>query len=215
MTKRKTFTPRALKDREGIQSYSSLSGNYFKVAQELRERSRINKEGMPGHYYVFPSVIMYVASLEAFMSEFLAFVRFSNENSLKLLALKKQSDQYADFKTWIREVFITFNRTGVEIDYGGEFFQNVIALKELRNSVAHYNPDFVSHAEWPKRLQQVFSKSKIDVLNSGWTTNFSRPEVADWAYDITKGTISEFCNTSGCQNPFQAEYPFGWESSKP
>jgi hypothetical protein len=78
---------------------------------------------MPGHYYVFPSVIMYVASLKHLCRSSSAFVRFSNENSLKLLALKKQSDQYADFKTWIREVFITFNRTGVEIDYGGEFFK--------------------------------------------------------------------------------------------
>lgn len=215
MDPNKLFTPKTLKDQEGMESFSALSGNYFKVAQELREKSKNNDAGMPGHYYVFPSVIMYVSSLEAFFSEYLALVLFSNKDDERVINLKAQNAPYNDFKSWLNEIFKIFNKSGMEIDYGGELFQNVYALKELRNSAAHYNPYFINHIDWPKRLQQVLNKSKIEVINSGWVCNLTTPVVSDWAYETIKGVIVTFSEVSGWENPFTQGFPNGWESHQP
>ena len=213
MDQNKLFSPKVLKHHEGMESFVSLSGNYFKVAQELREKSKRDKKGMPSHFYVFPSVIMYVSSLEAFFSECLALALFSNKGNDKLIQLKAQNHPYGDFKSWIEEIFLIFDVKRVEVDFGGELFQNLTALKELRNSAAHYNPDFIKHIHWPKRLRQVLNKSKIEVVNGGWVDNFSRPVVADWAYETIKSVIVTFCDISGWEDPFTRSYPFGWEST--
>lgn len=65
MNQIKIFFPPALKNNDGIESFTALSGSYFKVAQELRERSKTDKNERPGHFYVFPSVIMYVSSIRS------------------------------------------------------------------------------------------------------------------------------------------------------
>lgn len=203
MAKDNSFTPRELKGRDGLVAISVLSRNYFTVAQDLRERSKYDQAERPGHYYVFPAVIMYAAALEAFFSELLALELYFSGGDKTLELLKNTNADFSDFKTWLREIFERYNRAQLDIDFGGELFQNVIALKELRNSAAHYNPRFISHIEWPKRLHQVLNKSRIDVLNSGWETNLSTPIIADWAYGVTKDTIETFCRASGNQNPFK------------
>jgi len=211
----KLFSPVALKDSKGMENFTVLSGNYFKVAEELRGKSKISKEWKPTLNYVFPSVIMFVSSLEAFFSEYLALVLYSNKDHEELKRLKAQNPPYNDFGKWLKAIFENFNRQGSEIDYGGELFQNVIALKELRNSVAHYNPYFIEYTDWPKRLEQVLNKTKIEVINSGWVGNLNRPVVADWAYETIRNVIEEFCNVSGWENPFTADYPHGWETTQP
>lgn len=212
MNEDKTFSPKALKENGGLERFTVLSGNYFKIAQELRRKSRTNEIGMQGYHYVFPSVILYVSALEAFFSEYLALALFSNRNNGELIKLKSQQPPYNEFKSWLKKIFSIFN---TDLDTGGELFQNVIALKELRNSAAHYNPYFINHTHWPKRLEQVLNKSKVEVINSGWVSNLSNTIIADWAYETIKEAINEFCKISGWENPFQACYPAGWESVPP
>lgn len=206
----RTFQPKALADREPIVGYSIISGNYFKVADDLRALSRTGRDDRPGHYYVFPALVMYVAAFEAFIQENLAFSRFSaaqsptshDEELTHLDALKNQSSPYQEFKVWVKEVYRLYDRTGRGIDTSGPEYQDLLALKELRNSVVHYNPLFIEVAFWPARLEQALHRTKIDVLNAGWVTNFSNNAVADWARETIKANVQLFCRLSGARDPF-------------
>lgn len=205
------FTPRSFSGDRAISGYSIISGNYFKVANDLRAMTRTGHEGRPGHYYVFPSVAMYVASFEAFIQEHLAFSRRSLTDSRKpeaaleidlLDALKDQSGRYREFKAWVKEVYRLYDRAGVGIDVNGVEYQNLLAVKELRNTVVHYNPHFIEVASWPARLEQALAQTKVKVLNAGWVTNFSRAEISDWAHDSVKASVQLFSHLSGAEDPF-------------
>jgi hypothetical protein len=64
-----------------MKSLVILSGNYFKTAAEFRSMAADDTSRWPGHFYVFPAVVMYMASFEAFLQEHLAFSRFRLETS--------------------------------------------------------------------------------------------------------------------------------------
>ena len=202
--------PRQLAGRESMKSFTSLAPNYFRVANELRNTAH-NGAKWPGHYYVFPAVVIYMASLEAFLQETLLFTRARIEESTDpataaVLAtiddLKAQRTPYQDFKDWTKEIYRLFDPKSVGIDTDSPEFQNLLALKELRNSAIHYNPAFIEHVFWPARLQNALQRSKLEVLNASWVTNFSRIEVVDWARETVKGAIESFCRLSGAENPF-------------
>lgn len=192
--------------------FTIISGAYFKVANDLRELARSGLNDRPGHFYVFPSIAMYMAAFEAFIQEHLAYSRYSVMRSdrpntarelVKLDALKNQSGDYKVFKTWVKEVYRAYDQTGCGIDVNGAEYHDLLALKELRNSVVHYNPLFIEVASWPARLEQVLRRTKIEALNAGWVMNFSNSTVADWAHDSTKACVQLFCRISGAQDPFQ------------
>jgi hypothetical protein len=177
----------------------------------------------PGHYYVFPAVTMYVAAFEAFLQEELALAEFrladrSDSQAAEWLnsigAMKRQSDQFREFKDWVKGVFELFDRQGVGVNPDSTEFQNLLALKELRNSVVHYNPSFIEHAVWPIRLEQALHRSKLEVLNAGWVTNFSQVSIADWAHETVKAIVELFCELSSLENPFtttDADGLLNWE----
>lgn len=205
-----TFMPRPLSGRDPLKSFTSIAPSYFRVANELREKSHGGAK-WPGQYYVFPAVVMYMTAFEAFLQELLTLGRAKLEDSpdsattsiLSIIdELKAQRGSYRDFKNWIKEIFRIFDRMGVGIDPNSAAFQNLLALKELRNSAIHYNPVFIEHIHWPDRLQRALQRTKLDVLNAGWVMNFSRPEVADWARETVKAAIELFCRVSGWENPF-------------
>ena len=161
-----------------------------------------------------------MAAFEAFLQENLTFARAQLEDSgnpttttiLRTIdELKAQRPPYRDFKDWVRETFRLFDRRSLGIDTDSPEFQNLLALKELRNTTIHYNPAFIEHIYWPARLERALQRTKLEVLNAGWVTNFSRPEVADWARETVKAAIELFCDASGAENPFTADYPWGWE----
>jgi hypothetical protein len=207
----RTFQPPAFAGRERVVGYTHLSGQYFKVANDLREQAADGWRDRPGHYYVFPCIVMYIAAFEAFLQEHLAFSRFSAERSqrsgiqdelAKLDALKNQTVPFQDFKSWVREIYRLYDRAGLGLDVNSDEYQNLLALKELRNSVVHYNPMFIELASWPARLEQALHRTKIEVVNAGWVANFSNLTVADWAHDTIRGAVQKFCEVSGAQNPF-------------
>lgn len=206
------FMPRKLLRPDVLPALSIISGNYFKVANHLRAGSRVGQGELPGHYFVFASVIMFVAAFEAFCQEHLALSRRGAAESkdpgslatVELIdSLKSQVPPYNDFKEWVKEIYKRYDRNDVGIDPLSDEYQNLLALKELRNSIIHYNPSFIEYANWPARLEQALHRSKLDVLNAGWVTNFSRPEIADWAHDSTKAVVKLFARLSGAEDPFE------------
>ncbi len=214
--------PRPLAGRDPLKSFTSLAPNYFRVANELRDTAHRGAK-WPRHYYAFPAVVMYMAAFEAFLQETLAFARGRIEESadpatVALLAtidaLKAQRAPYQDFKEWIKEIYRLFDRKEADIDTNSPEFQNLLALKELRNSAIHYNPTFIEYIFWPARLEHALQRTKLEVLNAGWVTNFATPEVVDWARETVKGAIESFCSLSGAENPFTTtagDGVFKWE----
>ena len=223
----KMFTPVALRDRETLKSLPILSISYFRVANELRAMASADNSSWPGHFYIFPAVTMYTAAFEAFLQEYLALSAFRLEQSNdaqntsnieRINALKTQQHPYGDFKAWVKEVYRLYDSKGVGFDPNGDEYQNLIALKELRNSIVHYNPTFIQYAFWPARLEQALHRTKLEVLNAGWATNFRQVEVADWAHATVKGAVELFCNISGGENPFtttDADGILNWEHVRP
>jgi hypothetical protein len=202
-----TFMPRHLAGRDSLKSFTSLAPNYFRVANELRDTAHDGAK-WPGHYYVFPAVVIYMASFEAFLQETLTFTRARIEESTDpatvafVATIDALKTQHQDFKDWIKEIYRLFDRKGVGIDPNSPEFQNLLALKELRNSAIHYNPAFIEHIFFPARLEHALQRTKLEVLNAGWVTNFARAEVVDWARETVKGAIESFCRLSGAENPF-------------
>lgn len=181
------------------------------VANHLRSLSNLGHGNLPDHYFVFPTVTMFVAAFEAFLQEQLELLRESEIASKGLDKeflieefddLKAQKPPFKEFKEWVKEVYKRFDRVGVGIDSNSDEYQNLLALKELRNSVIHYNPSFIENIYWPSRLEQALHCTKVQVLNAGWVTNFSRVEVADWAHDTVKRAVQLFCSKSGTEDPF-------------
>ena len=201
----KYFTPKKLTESEPFISYTIISGNYFKVANRLRSFTRTGHDGLQDHYFVFPAVTMFVAAFEAFLQEHLAYaLRNEKEqsDSALLANLKSQTPPYNEFKAWVKEIYKIFDQKEVGIDTNADVYHNLLALKELRNTVVHYNPAFIEHISWPARLEQALHLTKLEVINSGWVAQFSRPEVADWAYKSTKDAVEHFAQLSGAENPF-------------
>lgn len=214
----KTFTPKGLrKVPQKLRNMSVLSSGYFKVACELRDKACSPEGAASGHRHVFPAVIMYASSLEAFFNEQLslsgAFIE-DDELKEKINDIKAGLGTYKTFSARLKEIFKLYDKKSKGIDTNGLHYQNFVALVELRNSAAHYNPLFIDHVEWPTKLEKVLQRSKIDVMNSGWVSNLSNPEVAKWAYETTKSIIILFCESSGCINPFNCSdkhESFRWE----
>lgn len=215
--------PRSLADREPIPSLAILSGNYFKTAAHFRAMAAEDKARWPGNFYVFPAVVMYTAAFEAFLQEHLAFSRFRLEKSqdarnaddLKQIdALKAQEKPFGDFKDWVKEIYRLYDPKGVGLNPNCDQYQNLIALKDLRNAVIHYNATFIEQIVWPARLEQALNRSKIQVVNAGWVTNFLRVEVADWAHTSVKAAVELFSQITGAENPFattDADGMMNWE----
>ena len=204
-----TFIPKDLANTEAMRSFSSLSPGYFKVANELRLSAHDGKT--PIFSYVFPSIVFFLAAFQAFLQEHLTLSHAmhegltdprANDLLVKLESLKVQRQPYNDFKFWITEVFRIYDRNAVGLDSSSQEFQNLIALKDLRNAVIHYNPWLIEHTHWPARLRHALQQTKVEVWNASWVTNFSRPEVADWARETVKTAIQSFCEVSGAENPF-------------
>lgn len=108
----------------------------------------------------------------------------------------------------MKAVFLYFDRTGQGIDATSPLYRNLLALKELRNAVVHYNPAFIEHVDWPSSLQQALQCSKIDVHNGGWVATFSQVEVADWAHRTVKDAVQLFAMISGYRDPFLVPLEF-------
>jgi hypothetical protein len=222
-----SFTPRPLADREALPNLVVLSDNYFRVANEFRTMAATDRARWPGHFYIFPAITMYAAAFEAFLQEHLALSRFMIEDSEDaqksihiehINALKAQQRSYQGFKEWVKAVFRLYDPKGIGVDTACEEYQNLLALKELRNSIVHYNPEFIEYSVWPARLEQALHHSKLEVMNAGWVTNFRQLAVADWAHDTVRAAVELFCGMTGAENPFtttSADGTFNWEYVRP
>lgn len=214
----RTFTPKELQNvPQKMDNMRELSSGYFKVASELRDKAYSNENGVISSRYVFPTVIMYVSSLEAYFNEKLTLSSYSmkdGELKEKIEEIKSRKGDYRKFKNRIKEIFKLYDRNNIGADTNSIEYLNLIALLELRNSAVHYNPYFIEHVRWPDGLEKVLKASKIEVMNSGWVSNFSTPAVAMWAYETTRSVVQLFCGLSGDIDPFNCpdeHESFRWE----
>jgi hypothetical protein len=191
--------------------FTIISGNYFKVANHLLELAHTGRGDLPSHYFVFPAAAMFVAAFEAYLQEHLALLRRRVADSEEpdrdatlqhLDTLKAQGRQFGEFKDWVKEIYKIFDTAGKGLDTTSDEYHNLLALKELRNSIIHYNPSFVEHIDWPMRLEQALHKAKVEIMNAGWVTNFSQVAVGVWAHDSVKAAVQLFSRLSNAEDPF-------------
>jgi hypothetical protein len=204
------FTPRLLTSvHNPIKSLSIISTNYFKVGNHLHALSKTGQNDLPPHYFTFPAIIMYVSAFEAFIQEQLAFALENaqcTQSKSFCTKLKNQEKPYKDFKCWIKEIYKAFDKSNKGIDINSALYHDLIALRELRNVLVHYNPQFIEHSKWPYRIQEALNRANISIVNSNWPVTLSQPKVADWAHQTIKEAILLLVEQSGLLNPFKLEF---------
>ncbi len=230
----KTFVPAALKGKQGeaLRVAVLVSTNYYRVANHLRRLAHEGSAPLTRYELVFTCVTMFVAAFEAYVQERLAIemdklrdldTPESRSRSALLLDLKEQRElklesnpaqpEYVklDFKKWIKAVYF-FGKCAA-MDTSSSVYSNLIALRDLRNAVVHYNPSFIEHTSWPLRLQHALRCSKVDVMNGNWVTTFTQVEVADWAQRTVKEAVEAFADVFGRKSPFDVEDGLPWEQA--
>jgi len=114
----KTFTPNELRNvSQKLESMRELSSCYFKMACELRDKACSEREGIVPHCYVFPAVIMYVSSLEAYFNENLTLSSFRMDNEAlkeKVNKIKAGLGEYKTFGNRVKEIWAPL-KTHVDI----------------------------------------------------------------------------------------------------
>ncbi|WP_136796208.1 hypothetical protein [Desulfosediminicola ganghwensis] len=171
--------------------------------------------------YVFPAVIMYFSSFEAYMNENLAFSRWLAESDGKyhnpsaiptIDALREMHAPYRKFKDKVKGFYKVYDKDQNGINTDSELYQSIIALNDLRNSLIHFCPEMIEDTQWPDRIKQAFSKSKPkSEENTHWVVIFSCINVGDWAHDTIKEAIVKFVEISGAMNPFDPSEGGYWE----
>ena len=157
------FTPKFLQNDEHIfgAGMSSLSNVFFKQGNELLKLAEADigkkKDAVfpDKSDYVFPAVIMYCSSLEAYFNENLGFSYWLAETegkyqNLDLLptikALMRMNKPFETFKKKIKGTYKAYDKKQKGIDTNSEVYQNIIALYDLRNSIIHFCPEMVEDA---------------------------------------------------------------------
>lgn len=177
---------------------AGLSRSFYETACDLIAPMAT---GQVSQFVKTPSavVILTVASLEAYINEYLAG-QIQNEN---IQTPPRESLEEKWLQTPLRLGFSTF-------DNGSEPFQSFSLLIKLRNSLAHYSPEFMTPAEFPS-CQIEMLKSKFEfthVAKANWTSQVLNLECARWACRTTKEMVRKFhlfvggINWSGPPDPW-------------
>lgn len=193
--------------------FPALSGSFFELGNEFKKLA-LGKVRKTSHFttskYTYPSVIMYVTSLEAFFNEQLALstTKIEDEN-VKRSVLKLQEDPLNKEK--IKTIFKRY--TGSRLDTNKSFYQDVIALIDVRHEIIHYTPRMIEGNKWPLRLRPAVVRSKMTIAsNADWSFHLAQVGFAEWAHDTVKSVIQEFCGMTGAMDPFNNPVePARWE----
>ena len=125
--KAKTFIPNELRNvSQKIESMRELSSSYFKVACELRDKACSERECIVPHCYVFPAVIMYVSSLEAYFNENLTLSSFRMDDEVlkeEVDKIKAGSGEYKTFGNRVKEIFKLYDKNNKGIDTSDLIFE--------------------------------------------------------------------------------------------
>jgi hypothetical protein len=143
-----------------------LSGNYFNAAEGLRQIAwKDNNSDIFVHsLFTIPAIIMYVTALEVFINE-------HSKKELRDMTLNKEKIGQ----------FVVRNRVDVTLKKC-VWYQDVLALVNLRNELVHYAPIMRKLTTAPSDVAHAMKRSKITLFRqSGYITNLSNPEFADWA----------------------------------
>jgi len=223
------FTPNFLKNDDFLRgpTLAPLSGSFFKQGNELSQLAEAEIKKKENSFfpdqsdYVFPAVIMYCSSFEAYLNENLGISYWLAESdgkyqNLEMLGtiedLRKMNKPFETFKKKVKGIYKVYDKKQKGIDTNSLVYQNIIALYELRNSIIHYSPEMVEDTKWPKRVEQAFFKSKPkSQLRSVWTYTFSCINVSSWAHDTVKDAVQEFVEISGADDPFDKSRTLYWD----
>lgn len=194
-----------------VSGFTALSETYFRIGNELKRMAyEENKDERTLRYskYVYGSVIVYVAALEAYFNEqmTLSICLMKDKNGKELLTncIKKlQNNSFGKEK--MNDIFILYSKD--RLPKGSEIYKDSLALINLRHILVHYIPEFIDSNRRPHALQRVFRRAGVPTINTSWQTALGTVEVAEWSHDVAKALIQEFSRRTGADDPFTREAP--------
>jgi len=191
--KKKVFIPKELEKEKSLFSFGTMSMAYWNFATEMEVKAINQFNSQFSSFYVFPTIIFYCASFEAFLNEGLTTILLVDKS--KEEEVNKIKNAQGDFRDVSKKVKVC----GIYLDRKNEgsinenILQEYIALSELRNAIIHYNPEFGSIFHYPPRLEATFGRSKVKATKGGdWIETFKTKVVLDWAKETIKNIIDCF-----------------------
>ena len=205
--KMKLFKPRQFEQRRSLFSLGTMSMSYWDLAEEFKARAIEDLDHKPALYsiYVFPSIIMYCATVEALINENLAILGSQTDDQAiqdDIRSIRRGLDPYRELPARLRRAYEVLNKA-TQPPVTDEILQDFQALSELRNAIIHYCPEYVDVLQWPQRLRQVLERSNAPPVEADWTITFRTKPVLLWADQTSKRLISTFLRiTNGDENRF-------------
>jgi len=194
------FIPKEFKGYPVQQGFSGISHNIYRSANSLLDLAQ--QEGRTISFHVLSAVVLFTTTLESYFNETLTVNLLAEKYNDRTLVESLRRGSNLRFHEKIRRVFLIYDRNQAGIDTNGDTYRDIVALGNLRNRIVHYNPDWENMYKYPKELQHILKRTKIDLLRSGLITNFSNIIVGQWAKSTVKSTLTEFSLITGAHNPF-------------
>jgi len=200
------FMPKEFKGYPVQKGFSGISHNIYRSANSLL--SLAQQEGRTISFHVLSAVVLFTATLESYFNETLTVNLLVEKYDDRTLLESLRRGSNLRFHEKIRRVFLIYDPKHEGIDTNGHKYLEIVALGNLRNRIVHYNPDWENMYKYPKELQHILKRTKIDLLRTGWITNFSNIIVGQWAKNTVKSTLTEFSLITGAHNPFTIDPNF-------
>jgi hypothetical protein len=189
LTVSKVFIPKELEEEKSLFSFGTMSKAYWDFATEMESKALNQLTLQSISFYVFPTIIFYCASFDALLNEGLTNLRLN----------KMRTEDEIDCVKNIQDIIKRIKVAAIYLDkkQKGVIKENILheykALTELRNAIAHYNPEFGSVFYFPLRLKEAFSRSKVKpIKGSDWVETFETEIVLLWAKKTIKEMIDCF-----------------------
>jgi len=191
----KVFTPRKLKNKDSIFAFGTMSTVYWDFALLMEKQAilEFDSELKPiRSFFVFPSIIFFCASFEAFLNEGLSReLLYDRKDKEELENIKDGKGEFKDLIKRIKTSAQILDRNSI-----GKIDENVLqefkALSELRNAIIHYNPHFGGIFQWSSKLISTFERSKVNAVEGDWTETFRRKEILIWSKETIKNIFKVF-----------------------
>jgi hypothetical protein len=152
---------------------AGLSLGFYMMAHEITT-SMVNRGLHEGGSYRYTAsvIILAQASLESYINEFFFMQRQFPAQPIEAKYAELGLNPFSLIEDkWYNAPLLFGDKT---FDRGAEPFQSFALLVSLRNTLVHYDPEFLTPMEFPS--------SKIESLKSKFT--FSYPGSADWTSQI-------------------------------
>jgi len=138
----KHFTPKQNEtDKPELNfGHGTMSMAYWDLAEEFNSSAKKQfKGGKEYSKYVFPTIIFYCSSFEAYLNEQLALLKHNQPSHEARQYINCLKD--GGIKKKIKPAFELFSKNTDNNALDESTFKEFLAIIELRNAVVHYKPD--------------------------------------------------------------------------